>query len=232
MQKQFWFIINGEQSGPYSLDQAEQLPFIPQSPAWCTGYTQWVTARQIPELAEILEQRRLYDPNEGWNSPNAWKPQPEPGKTVPEAPEDETAVVEVTAETEQSGLVGQPEPQAGTEQLKPGHEAEVRDSRPEPAYHASCQTYSEPFHPAPQQPEASIGERPSTYLVWSIISTILCCVPVGILAIIFSVKAGRKADDGDYEGARKYAEIAQWFVIATITLGVLWGPFSMILAAL
>ena len=53
--------------------------------------------------------------------------------------------------------------------------------------------------------EEQIMMKPNNHMALAILTTICCCLPLGIVAIIFSVKAGRKADCGDYEGARKRA---------------------------
>lgn len=91
---------------------------------------------------------------------------------------------------------------------------------------------------ANQQPRRTIStmaqseERPSNYLVWAIISTLLCNLIFGIIAIIFASKVNPAFDKGDYAAARRNSERAQWFIIISIVLGVIWSPFQVALTML
>lgn len=62
---------------------------------------------------------------------------------------------------------------------------------------------------------------PSTYMVWAIIMTILCCTVPGIVAIIYSAQVSAKYNIGDYEGAEKASRNAQIWIIVSFVLGVL-----------
>lgn len=75
---------------------------------------------------------------------------------------------------------------------------------------------------------------PSNYLVWSVIMTVVCCLPAGIAAIIFSSQVNSKYYAGDYEGARKASERAQLWIIISFVIGViantLYLPIMLIAA--
>lgn len=70
---------------------------------------------------------------------------------------------------------------------------------------------------------------PSTYMGWSIFATICCCVPAGIVAIIFSAKTTGCYSQGRYDDAVKMSERAQWAIIISIVLGLLSAPLSFLL---
>lgn len=106
-------------------------------------------------------------------------------------------------------------PAAGTYTAEPRLAAEVT---PEP--HRSI------------SPVAQSEERPSNYLVWAIISTLLCNLIFGVIAIIFASKVNSSFDKGDIAGARLNSERAQWFIILSIVLGVIWSPFQVALTML
>lgn len=58
---------------------------------------------------------------------------------------------------------------------------------------------------------------PPTYLVWAILSTLLCCIPLGIISIIFSSRVQTQWNQGDFEGAKKSSQQARlWAIIAGV----------------
>jgi Interferon-induced transmembrane protein len=87
-----------------------------------------------------------------------------------------------------------------------------------------------PPPPPPPQPAygggSAQGAPPPNYLVWAILSTILCgCtsglgLPVGIASIVFSTQVNSKWAVGDVAGAQAASEKAKKFAIATAIVGV------------
>ena len=61
--------------------------------------------------------------------------------------------------------------------------------------------------------------KPDNNLVWAILSTVLCCLPLGIVAIIKSTKVNELWAQGDYEGAKKAAADAKKFAIWGAAVG-------------
>lgn len=74
-----------------------------------------------------------------------------------------------------------------------------------------------------QQPKSqAINEpMPNTYLVWSVICTILCCFIPGIVAIINSTKVSSKYFQGDIEGSKRASRNAEIWIIVSFVLGVI-----------
>ena len=72
---------------------------------------------------------------------------------------------------------------------------------------------------------------PPTNLVWGIIVTILCCLPLGIVAIYKSSQVERNYYNGNYEAALKASNSALNWCIASMAICVLvWmGYFGLIL---
>lgn len=61
---------------------------------------------------------------------------------------------------------------------------------------------------------------PDNNLVWAILCTVLCCLPLGIYAIILSTKVNTLWAQGDYTGAEKAAADAKKFSIYGAVIGV------------
>jgi hypothetical protein len=60
------------------------------------------------------------------------------------------------------------------------------------------------------------GEPIDTWLWQSIVATILCCQPLGIVAIVMSAQAGSARDAGNWELARKRADQARTWTLAAV----------------
>ena len=89
----------------------------------------------------------------------------------------------------------------------------------------------QPMNPQPvnTQPEGDPEPCPPTNLVWAIITTVLCCLPAGIVAIIYAMKVTNKYREGDIEGAKRASEVGAWWCIASIILGILSMPLISLL---
>jgi len=58
---------------------------------------------------------------------------------------------------------------------------------------------------------------PPNYLAWAIITTILCCIPFGIVSIIYAAQVNSKWAIGDFTGAAiasKNAKVWAWVAFA------------------
>ncbi|WP_204804389.1 CD225/dispanin family protein [Mycobacterium riyadhense] len=71
----------------------------------------------------------------------------------------------------------------------------------------------------PQQPPA--GQQPDNYLVWSILVTLFCCLPLGIVAIVKSTQVNGLWAQGRYVEAQASADSAKKFVIWSAVAGVI-----------
>ncbi|MBN2894173.1 MAG: CD225/dispanin family protein [Bacteroidales bacterium] len=63
--------------------------------------------------------------------------------------------------------------------------------------------------------------KPPNYLVASILATILCCLPLGVIGIIFSSQVDKKYSEGDYAGATQASNTAKGLLLFSIILGII-----------
>ena len=63
--------------------------------------------------------------------------------------------------------------------------------------------------------------KPHSGLTLAIISTILCCLPLGIVAILRAVKVNRLWEAGFYRDAERYASSAKRWAIFAIIIGAI-----------
>ena len=67
------------------------------------------------------------------------------------------------------------------------------------------------------------------YLVWAIIVTIACSLPLGIAAIVYAVKIGQLQKDGFYEEAKAAARKSRNFSIAAAVVALALLGFAFFL---
>lgn len=78
-----------------------------------------------------------------------------------------------------------------------------------------------PVAPAQVPPPAARPPKPNNYLVWAILATVLCCIPFGIVSIVYASQVDSKYVTADYAGAEESARLAKvWFWVAAIAGGL------------
>lgn len=87
-------------------------------------------------------------------------------------------------------------------------------------YNANNGTYGQPQKPI----------NGTTYLIFAIISTILCCLPLGIVAIVYASKINSLQRNGDYAGAQNAAKKAKMFTIIGTVAALVVSIFYIIFA--
>ena len=76
-----------------------------------------------------------------------------------------------------------------------------------------------PGYPAPQ-PGWPPQREPDNYLVWGILVTVLCCLPFGIVSIVYSTKVSGLWVQGRYAEAQTAADNAKKWAIIGAVVGV------------
>ena len=78
-----------------------------------------------------------------------------------------------------------------------------------------------PPPPPPGPPPIPQGQAPSNHLIWSILVTVLCCLPLGVAAIVKSSQVNALWAQGNYGQAQKAADDAKKFAIWGAIAGVI-----------
>lgn len=150
-------------------------------------------------------------PDEPQNPYGSNEPEPEKGPQPPQPPYGAPQPPQYGAP--QAPQYGAPQPpQYGAPQA--------------PQYGAS------PYPSAPQYSGGYAQPAPPNYLVWSILATIFCCLPLGIAAIVFSSQVNSKWVAGDHAGAQESSRKAKLFTIWAVVAGVVVGIIYAILIGL
>lgn len=78
--------------------------------------------------------------------------------------------------------------------------------------------------------DSSYQPKPPNHLVWAILTTFCCCLPIGIVSIIYATKVDKLYAAKQYDEARQASNNAsKWAIIAAIA-GVIVNFFSFIIS--
>jgi uncharacterized membrane protein YvbJ len=70
------------------------------------------------------------------------------------------------------------------------------------------------------------------YLVFAILSTVLCCLPTGIVSIVYAAQVNTKVAAGDVAGAAQASNNAKLWALISLGLGLLsivsWGSLALL----
>ncbi|CAH3029128.1 unnamed protein product [Porites evermanni] len=97
-----------------------------------------------------------------------------------------------------------------------------------------------PMQPYPQERPTSTSvtvqpnstaqlRRPWNWMAVSIFTTLFCCLPCGVSAIVHSCKVNRAYDAGDHEEAEKNAKNAKLCNLISIVFGLIFIPLIIYL---
>jgi len=104
-------------------------------------------------------------------------------------------------------------------------------------YCASCGQPMEVAGPSPVPPPAApmgVGPAPApmqkvpNYLVHAILVAVLCCVPCGVVGIVFASQVNAKLQAGDYRGAVEASTKAKMWTTIGFVVGLVLGILMLI----
>ena len=99
---------------------------------------------------------------------------------------------------------------------------------------------SQPFTPpTPSSAAATVPNNLILAIIATVVSIIGCCLPHGVVSLIFAIQVNQKAQAGDIEGATNAARQAKMFAWISIivgavcfVIGIIFGVFGVILSAI
>lgn len=103
----------------------------------------------------------------------------------------------------------------------PAPASDLADSPPPISNASPFLAAAAPMAASPHGDAPSGMGEPSTYLWQAIVVTVLCCIPFGIPAIVFSTKVKPAYLAGDYAGALEASKKAKMWCIVALVVGLI-----------
>lgn len=199
---QYWINFEGRQHGPLSLDEVKELKPDSSAYAWFTGLDNWVRITQVPELSELVVGE-VEEPQSAGELTMA----------IPELPTDNQA----------------PEIPQAPPALRPTAIEPI--DRVNPALPQEAPELPK-LKKRSDATEVDASATAPSNLGWAIAATILCCLPLGVVAIFFAIKTMRYNRNGDTALAQKWSDRTAWLIIASIIFGIISQPFRSLITLL
>ncbi len=169
-----WIHIDGQQLGPYDLNQLPLGQMTAETPVWYDGLERWTPASEAPITAPLFS--------------------------------------------------------TATGEVSPSEAADAAEETPAEAPELPGQQQNQPIQPRHISSEKMEEQKcPPTYLIWSILLTICCCNPLGIVPIITGAQVNSRFNNMDFEGAKRASDITEWWVIICFVIGLMMLPFTAII---
>ena len=217
------------------------------------------TAQPVPEINPQFGQMPP-QPQQAYEQPpqppqQAYEQPPQPPQQAYQQPPQPQQAYEQPPQTPQQAYQQPPQPQqqAYEQPPQPPQQAYQQPQQPQQqAYQQSPQpqqqAYQQPQQQAYQQPQQSQQQpyqaqqqgyqqprtpmRPENNMLWGILCTVFCCLPLGIIAIVFSNKVNTLYDSGDYSGAKEAADNAKKYAVMGAICGLVFIGLAFILFVL
>jgi len=92
------------------------------------------------------------------------------------------------------------------------------------------------YNAPPPPPSGPVGQTPPpNNLVWAILTTLFCCLPLGVVSIVYAAQVNGKFAAGDLAGAQDSSRKAKTWAIWSAAVGlvsiVLYIIFIVIVAS-
>lgn len=77
------------------------------------------------------------------------------------------------------------------------------------------------------------SQKPDNYLVWAILSTVLCCMPFGIVAIVKATQVDTFWAQGNQAEAIEAANAAKkWTIVSAVSSVAVWSIYVLIVVVI
>jgi len=186
---------------------------------------------QPQQQAYQQPQQQAYEqppqpPQQAYQQP----PEPQAYQQPPQPPQQ---AYQQPPQPQQQAYEQPPQPPQQAYQQPQQPQQQAYQQPPQPQQQAYQQPQQQPYQAQQQgyqQPRAPM--RPENNMLWGILCTVFCCLPLGIIAIVFSNKVNTLYDSGDYSGAQEAADNAKKYAVMGAICGLVFIGIAFILFVL
>ena len=86
--------------------------------------------------------------------------------------------------------------------------------------------------PPPLNAPATVPNNLVLAIIASVVSLFFCCLPHGVVSLIFATQVNKKAESGDIQGAISAAKQAKMWAFISIAVAAVWLVISLVFGVL
>ncbi|MDD6622370.1 MAG: CD225/dispanin family protein [Bacteroidales bacterium] len=257
---QYWIIKDGESKGPFTLEELQAMGISQTTKIWCKGMDNWTKAGET-DIADVLFAH-VVDEREERSAESAEASESgERSAESAEAPESEERSAESgEAPESEERSAESAEASESEERSAESGEAPEQPRMTPPPYNPA--PYSQPPYtpqqppmpgyrpqPSPQQiyndgyrrgledgkkldADTDTSKCPPSNMVWAVLATVFCCMPAGIVSIVYASRVSGLYHKGDFVGAKRASDRAAYWALGSAIFHMVTYPITSALSLL
>ena len=231
---QYWIIKDGESKGPFTLEELQAMGISQTTKIWCKGMDNWTKAGET-DIADVLFAH-VVDESEERSAESAEAPESEERSTDSgEAPENEERSAESGEAPEQPRMT--PPPYNPTLYSQPPYmpqQPPMPGYRPQPS---PQQIYNDGYRRGLEDgkkldADTDTSKCPPSNMVWAVLATVFCCMPAGIVSIVYASRVSGLYHKGDFVGAKRASDRAAYWALGSAIFHMVTYPITSALSLL
>ena len=218
---QYWIIKDGESKGPFTLEELQAMGISQTTKIWCKGMDNWTKAGET-DIADVLFAH-VVDEREERSAESA------------EASESEERSAESGEAPEQPRMT--PPPYNPTLYSQPPYmpqQPPMPGYRPQPS---PQQIYNDGYRRGLEDgkkldADTDTSKCPPSNMVWAVLATVFCCMPAGIVSIVYASRVSGLYHKGDFVGAKRASDRAAYWALGSAIFHMVTYPITSALSLL
>ena len=218
---QYWIIKDGESKGPFTLEELQAMGISQTTKIWCKGMDNWTKAGET-DIADVLFAH-VVDESEERIAESA------------EVPENEERSAESAEASEQPRMTPPPyNPALYSQPPYMPQQPPMPGYRPQPS---PQQIYNDGYRRGLEDgkkldADTDTSKCPPSNMVWAVLATVFCCMPAGIVSIVYASRVSGLYHKGDFVGAKRASDRAAYWALGSAIFHMVTYPITSALSLL
>ena len=244
---QYWIIKDGESKGPFTLEELQAMGISQTTKIWCKGMDNWTKAGEtdiadvlfahvVDESEELSAESAEAPENEERSAESAEAPENEERSAESaEAPESEERSAESAEAPEQPRMTPPPyNPAPYSQPPYMPQQPPMPGYRPQPS---PQQIYNDGYRRGLEDgkkldADTDTSKCPPSNMVWAVLATVFCCMPAGIVSIVYASRVSGLYHKGDFVGAKRASDRAAYWALGSAIFHMVTYPITSALSLL